>query len=352
MINASQMLSLAKKSPVERQQIMNLMIKKTKIEMLLVGNSRQDSWVNFQHGNLLCNYLGLNEKLQPLINYGLQFHRQNSAPVVENVDNYLVTASRFIEIREFSIPVMVSRADFRINGSNILRLAGCPRRQMQTLTKRFRPNSYEFIRGAAEIQGTYVDFDIGIELCRKYKLVELEQRLLHLKASAEGETYEAQSHHAQPAAQNVDPLLKQPTCTSIPPHDMANNAEKAKESPGQIIPESVIQRVDSNLLKSKPASSTCFSIQRNDEQGQETIDDGGDGSSWPVSVDDTKTPPDEGITPNLPAAEPSNGQYWESQPEMSRLSQVHLELKSYAELSWRYGAGTDMSSLAILEHDL
>ena len=87
----------------------------------------------------------------------------------------------FIEIRGFSTPVMFSRFDFRVNASNILRLAGRRRDEMDKLRKALPTHTYEILLGSHATRGTYVDFEIGIQLCQKYQLPRLEERLQSLQ---------------------------------------------------------------------------------------------------------------------------------------------------------------------------
>ena len=43
------------------------------------------------------------------------------------------------------------------------------------------PEAYEIVRGPMTHQGTYVNFEGGIGLCREYGLSQLEKRLYSLK---------------------------------------------------------------------------------------------------------------------------------------------------------------------------
>ena len=46
------------------------------------------SWINFQYGRILCKYLGLEQKLQPLLDYGRGVHDDHDK-TAEEVD-YLI----------------------------------------------------------------------------------------------------------------------------------------------------------------------------------------------------------------------------------------------------------------------
>ena len=87
---------------------------------------------------------------------------------------------------------MVRRSDFRINASHIARLAGRSRMDVARLRKGLDSESYEILRGSTKHQGTYVTFDIGLELCREYGLPELVKRLCSLKRIVEEPVLDAE----------------------------------------------------------------------------------------------------------------------------------------------------------------
>ncbi len=43
--------------------------------------------------------------------------------------------------------------------------------------------AYDILRGDKRYAGTYVDFQVGVNLCQEYGLIELMERLYALKAS-------------------------------------------------------------------------------------------------------------------------------------------------------------------------
>ena len=75
-LNATQILTLAKKNDSERKYILERINQNTKVEMLPAtkGIPYLHSWINFQYGRILCKYLGLEQKLQPLLDYGRGIH--------------------------------------------------------------------------------------------------------------------------------------------------------------------------------------------------------------------------------------------------------------------------------------
>lgn len=83
----------------------------------------------------------------------------------------------FIEIRGFSILVMVSRFDFSVNAFNIFRVAGRRRDEMDKLRKVMPTHTCEILPGFHAPRGMYGDFEIKIQHCQKYQLPRLEKRL-------------------------------------------------------------------------------------------------------------------------------------------------------------------------------
>ncbi|KAL8652821.1 MAG: hypothetical protein Q9210_002458 [Variospora velana] len=89
-LNATQILTLANKNASDRKYLMALIKEQTEIQVLppTAGVPQSCSWVNFQHGLILCKYLELEHQLQPLINYGLRAQRDDSK-TPEPVYDYL-----------------------------------------------------------------------------------------------------------------------------------------------------------------------------------------------------------------------------------------------------------------------
>jgi len=366
-INATQILSLAKKTPLQRQQILKFIEKKTKVEKFPVttGSPYRSSWVGFQDGRALCRHLELEEKLQPLMDYGLRFHPDKFGATAEMIYDYLTKISEFIKIRQFSNPVMVSRPDFRINASNIFRLAGRPREDMQTLKKTLRPNTYEYLAGAPERQGTYVDFDIGIECCRKCGLAELEKQLLSLKPVSQEPVVDTQPDHATSPTQFPNRVSESPRHTSVSPQHVSSELNRPQGSAGGPILCGPIQsehecKSDSVSDNSTTSESSLASSERSSphhnarRKAQEIISiDLAKEASSPQSDHDTRSSLPEEIDLKLQPAEASYYSYWDSEPRKSRLSEAHLDLKPHSRISSRYGSATDVSHLFLraMGHD-
>lgn len=83
---------------------------------------------------------------------------------------------QYLEIKMDDMSVMIRRSDNRINGTHILKIAGLEGYEMAGISKELNPNSFDTVKGTTNCQGTYVDFAVGVGLCRKYGLRDLEKR--------------------------------------------------------------------------------------------------------------------------------------------------------------------------------
>lgn len=59
-----------------------------------VGIPWRHSWVNIQHGRILCKHLKLEQKLEPLIDYGLEIQRDDRSKTAEQVSDYITEVWR------------------------------------------------------------------------------------------------------------------------------------------------------------------------------------------------------------------------------------------------------------------
>lgn len=89
-LNATQIITLAKKNDCERKYILERMSQNTKVEVLPAtkGIPYSHSWINLLYGRILCKYLGLEQKLQPLLGYGREVHDDYDKTAEE--DDYLI----------------------------------------------------------------------------------------------------------------------------------------------------------------------------------------------------------------------------------------------------------------------
>ncbi|KAL9638791.1 MAG: hypothetical protein Q9204_001365 [Flavoplaca sp. TL-2023a] len=182
-------------------------------------------YIDFWVGVRLCHRYGLPElekKLRTL--EGIPLEPEFSEPEAPKL-------SRFVEITEPG-RVSIRLPDLKINATHIIKLAGLSKQkqEMRALRKEWGSEAYEILRGTTEAhgtkpRGTYVDFDIGIELCRRYGLYELEKRLDGLGSSSDLPISEA---------------------VSVP---IETYSQTSRRHPGSPRSESVSARNDSNRFK-------------------------------------------------------------------------------------------------------
>ncbi|KAL8724900.1 MAG: hypothetical protein Q9166_007683 [cf. Caloplaca sp. 2 TL-2023] len=115
-----------------------------------------------------------------LIELEKELHTWNAPQKVVGEDpRYLEPKApqEFIEVTGFSNAIMVRILDFRVNASHIFRLAGKSRAILENYRNTLKIENYDILRGHSKHQGTYVDFDIAIELCQTYGLLSLGNQL-------------------------------------------------------------------------------------------------------------------------------------------------------------------------------
>ena len=91
LLNATHILRLANTSKLDREHIIRIMRERTGIVPIPpgVGIPYLTLWVNFQHGRILCKHLKLEQKLKPLIEYGLEIQRDNGSNTEEQLHDYI-----------------------------------------------------------------------------------------------------------------------------------------------------------------------------------------------------------------------------------------------------------------------
>ena len=53
----------------------------------VLGVTSQCVWVKFEHGRILCKHFGLEQKLQPLLDHGLELQRECGSKPMEHFKN-------------------------------------------------------------------------------------------------------------------------------------------------------------------------------------------------------------------------------------------------------------------------
>ena len=89
LLNASQILTLTNKNPRDIEHLLKLMEQSIKVEVLppIAGVASSCSWVSFKHGQILCKHFGLEQKLQPLVDYRLVIQRNDYSKPMEYVNS-------------------------------------------------------------------------------------------------------------------------------------------------------------------------------------------------------------------------------------------------------------------------
>lgn len=128
-LNVTQIIKLAKKDSNKRKSILNKIKKYTKVDVKKADEKKTicGSWVNLQHGRILCNFLSLERQLQSLLEYTQRLQSNNDIEMTIAPDrNYLAETGvhqLFIAVRALPKPIMIRRLNFRVNSSQILRVA-------------------------------------------------------------------------------------------------------------------------------------------------------------------------------------------------------------------------------------
>ncbi len=240
--------------------------------------------------------------------------------------------SEFIEITGFPSPVMVRRSDFRINASHIAKLTGGSRHTVRDLRKWLGSEKYKILRGSKKHQGTYVDFDVGIEQCREYGLPELEKRLYSLKHTSEGPVLEAEPSHVGPRLPQSD--RDQPP--TLPRGSISDGPIEAEDA-DEMDSGSDVAGSEDSFTSREPCP-----IQRN-PQPVPSIRCAKDATSLRQSGRDIKRSLLELADPHSPSAKSVQYEAWDSRPQLSKLIEVKPELRPS---SWKtashYGSLSDL----------
>jgi serine/threonine protein kinase len=167
-LNATQILDLTGKSRKQRRDMLNMMKLYTEIELHKPepGFPFNTSWVSFEHGLLLCEALGLTATLEPLLKFGFKCGNPHSQQ-----PNYLL----YRQIFTSSGTVSVFEPDGWINVTPILRAAGRQLKQFLDINPKLQ--SRVVVKGPRWLHGTYMEFDIGLQLCKYYHLDDLHAAL-------------------------------------------------------------------------------------------------------------------------------------------------------------------------------
>ncbi|KAI9758525.1 MAG: hypothetical protein M1835_000590 [Candelina submexicana] len=265
------------------------------------------TYVDFWVGVVLCRRYGLTKLEKELCTW-----KNALLEPVKKPERPEAELSDFIEITGFSGPVMVRRVDFRINASHIIKLAGRPRTTLANFRKSLRSEAYDILRGSQKRQGTYVDFDVGIELCQKYGLSQLEKRLYSLKRTSEGPVL-LESLGSERASPREKSTPSTPTSVKESDTDGSMQVEDAHET-------------DSGSGGSFKSSKPC-SIQ---QKSQPVPSDRGaqDAVSSQQPEYGTGHSSLELLSSHSPSAKNVQYEVWDSRSQLSELTEIKPHLRS------------------------
>lgn len=175
-------------------------------------------YVDFWVGVRLCRRYGLKEwenELRQLTN----IHKELKLLEPELSEPASQEPIQYVELTGSSEPVMVRMSDLKINATNIVKLSGRSRDALKQLKRGWAPGSYDIVMSGPtcrmKYQGTYVNLEIGIDLCRRYKLPELEKRLKELKRAPKGTVHEAEPGHLGPSSRASRRLPESPGLNTV-----------------------------------------------------------------------------------------------------------------------------------------
>ena len=251
--------------------------------------------------------------------------------------------SEFIEITDFPSPVLVRMSDFRVNASHIAKLAGRSREALANFRNRLSSEAYEILRGYPKRQGTYVDFDVGIGLCRNYGLPELEKQLYSLKRTSEGPVLEAEPSHVGPRPPELDIISARNESSQS---RGIWNRDQPPTLPGGPISNGPIEAEDTDEMDSGSGDSVTSRepcpVQRN-PQLVPSIRCAKDATSSRPLGRDTRCSLLELADPRSPFAKSVHYEVWDSRPQLSKLTEVEPQLRPS---SWKtashYGSLGDL----------
>ena len=304
----------------------------------------KNTWVNLQQGRTLCREFGLEEKLQPLLDHGLNLDTENDDNTGrENVLQPQISQPPFIEISCNSHRLMVRRSDWRINYTHIAnQIAG---KHMIPKMKQCLPDNVdELVRGPYKYQGTYVDFDYGVEMCNRYSLFQLADQLLELRHTENERTVAPipQTSMNECHAVSVSPRVAASNHVLLPTVAGYSDTQDSYE------PEDLIIMDDEKAAKSEDTEEDDDSLEEED-----TLSVGTDVTQLydPQSngLGDEALPRqsnDHDIEPGYEQRMEEKTSYYsyrDFEPRNSDLEEVQLCLQAPSKTSSRYGSMTDAS---------
>lgn len=233
---------------------------------------------------------------------------------------------------------MVRKADWRINCTQVANRAS-KRHAVEKLRQKIPTDSYDFVRGGLKhLQGTYVDFDVGIDLCLKLGLDDLANQLLHERRTDIDRAVDVQQDLV------VSPVLEDPTTVPVPSRltdsDHNQNGAVAGQSQSMESPQ------PEDLMV------TGHTTNEGSEENNHSLEED-DASSLYTDIAQLHAPRSNGSDDEV-LSRPSNDDSeraekrtsyysYEDFERSSELEEVKLVLQAPSKTSSRYGSTTDIS---------
>jgi hypothetical protein len=226
-LNATHIIDVARKSKKQRDYLLKIVKEFVKTDRVRAFTRSSGTWVSFRVGRILCRHLDVEKKLEPLLNYNCELQVNGHEEFNEQVDgdlpgleSRLLTFARrakeskvdkhiYNTIQMNQMPIMIRSPDFRINCNQILKLVGLDNTEAALIRNNTCDEAFDIVNGPGlpvHIRGTYVDFQIGLELCRKYGLEKLEEELQILKSYLKGLAQESTSSKSKTIHQPLSPV--------------------------------------------------------------------------------------------------------------------------------------------------
>lgn len=172
-LNATQILALANKTPGQVKHTLDIMRKHTtvKVEKARKGTPHATSWVCYEHGRLLCDALGLTDRLRPLLNCEIATPKSQQVHQMNYLLDYLDPP--YIYVDTGNNIVSIRKPDFWVNANHILKVAGLDRSVVTKIRESGIP--CDVVKGGhAKHQGTYIEPLEWRKLCDTHGLVQLK----------------------------------------------------------------------------------------------------------------------------------------------------------------------------------
>ncbi len=352
-LNATQIIKLAKKDKNERKMILEKMKKHTKVDVkrIDVRSAICGSWVNLQHGQTLCKHLGLERQLQPLLEYAQRLQGDDVETDRPQDLDYLVEKGvhpLFVAVRALPEPVMIRRLDWRVNSSQMLGVAGRNESDMVQIRTEYR-GAYDSVQHEGfKYNGTYVDFDVAMDLCRRYGLVGLESQIRQVRFEE----------------QHLPKTIPERTNSDVQPGDAASQTGVSPRA-DSASPQEWRESQHTELISSPDSSDPEDNQIQVNNLGEEypVLDAASESSisSREASIARESDPSSIRLRattalfhqhtqysfrqtdPPPPPAPISHYNSWDYQPQRSRLSEVNLDLKPQSwETASPYKSFTDI----------